>query len=124
MLTRKDGIIQANTVKASSTVAVESVVAYDTSGVKTHTNAGKFAGIAIEAGAAGDVVRMYQTGSFKMTFSSISAADLYKPVYSLNGTLSFTSTTGALLIGVLVEVINSTTGFVLIDGQIGNTAAA
>ncbi len=59
-----------------------------------------------------------------MTFSSISAADLYKPVYSLNGALSFTSATGALLIGVLVEVINSTTGFVLIDGQIGNAAAA
>lgn len=120
---RKDWIIQAQTVKASSSVAKDAIVAYNASGVLTATNAGRFAGIAIEAGAAGETVRLYQTGSFDMTFSSISAADLYKPVYHLNGALSFSSATGAFLIGVLVEVINSTTGVVLIDGQIWNAVA-
>jgi len=111
-------------VKASSTVTKDSVVAFDSTGLKTHAAAGKFAGIAIETAAAGEVVRLYQAGSFLRKFSSVASTDLYKAVYSLNGTLSFTSATGAILIGVLVEVVDSTTGYVLIDGQIGNAAAA
>lgn len=95
MIAMKEGKLQSQVVKASSAVAKDAIVAYNASGILTATNAGRFAGIAHESGAAGEQVRVWQAGSFDLAGfgADIGAGDLYKPVYHLNGVLSFGSAT-------------------------------
>lgn len=121
---RKDWILVAQTVKAWSIVTDGAIIAYN-AGALNATNAWRFAWIASHDKVAGETALIYTEGAFPLGWfaADLTAADLYKTVYHLNGVLSFASATWAFPIGILTEIKSLRVWYVKIDNFVWSLVA-
>lgn len=143
-IARKDGVIQNFPVQASVKIYKGTPSIIDTDGyLQTNdgvttlvANGDIFAGISIDtadnsSGSAGDIdCRAYQNGSFIMEFSdTLAQANVGDLVYVNNvsddSVVTNTSDTGQpqFTIGQIVEFVDASHAYVLIDNYVGNIAA-
>ena len=119
--TRKDGVIIAYPVAASTTILKETMVEIDSSGnlVGLTDPSGNFAGISFEgadnsSGDAGDVYcKVYKEGVFEMFLSSAAKTDVGEAVYPVDNQTVTKTSTGAVKCGEAVQFENS--GKIFVD---------
>ena len=118
--TRKEGVIIAYPVAASTTILKETLVELNSSGYLEGLTdpSGNFAGISFEgvdnsSGDAGDVYcKVYKEGIFELNLSSAAITDVGEAVYPVDNQTVTKTSTGAVKCGEAVQYSSSGKMFV------------